>query len=208
MEISEIETDEDYNNFMTYIKTQDYRYKSIIEIELENFLDTHKWGGSGIERSCFEFILKNIEIGSGIIEIGSGYCSTKAFSKFYKLTSIDDNIEYINIYDDVNYIHAPITGTITLPPVISPFKNSWYDVKIIVENLPDDYKMVFVDGPLGSGNRGALLNNLNIFKKDTIFIFHDTYREHEIKLANDVASKLNKKITFHSGGGDSWAMVG
>ena len=52
------------------------------------------------------------------------------------------------------------------------------------------------------------LNNLNIFKKDTIFIFHDTYREHEIKLANDVASKLNKKITFHSGGGDSWAMVG
>ena len=31
----EIETDEDYNNFMTYIKTQDYSYKSNIEIELE-----------------------------------------------------------------------------------------------------------------------------------------------------------------------------
>lgn len=165
-----------------------------MEISEMVFLDTHKWGGSGIERSCFEFILKNIEIGSGIVEIGSGYCSTKAFSKFYKLTSIDDNIEYINLYDGVSYIHAPIT-------------NGWYDVKIVEQNLPDDYKMVFVDGPLGSGNRGGLLNNLDIFKKDTIFIFHDTYRDHEIKLANDVASKLNKKITFHSGGGDFWAMV-
>jgi hypothetical protein len=56
-------------------------------------------------------------------------------------------------------------------------------------------------------NRGGLLNNLNIFKKDTIFIFHDTYREHEIKLANDVASKLNKKITFHNEEGDFWAMI-
>jgi hypothetical protein len=165
-----------------------------MEISEIEFLDTHKWGGSGIERSCFEFILKNIEIGSEIIEIGSGYCSTKAFSKFYKLTSIDDNIEYINIYDDVNYIHAPIT-------------NGWYDVKMVEENLPNDYKMVFVDGPSGSGNRGGLLNNLNIFKKDTIFIFHDTYREHEIKLANDVASKLNKKITFHNEEGDFWVMI-
>jgi hypothetical protein len=42
------------------------------------FLDTHKWGGSGIESACFEFILKTIEIGAGV--------------------------KYINIYDEVNYM--------------------------------------------------------------------------------------------------------
>lgn len=156
-------------------------------------LEGHLWGGSGIERVLFDFILNTIPEGSTIVELGSGYCSTKAFSAFYKTYSVDDNVQYQNLFEGVNYIYANNI-------------NGWYNRQSIVDNLPEEYSLVFVDGTSGEGNRNGLLNNLDIFRDDVTFIFHDTYRVPEKNLAIEVANALGKSITFYEDG-DFWAVV-
>jgi hypothetical protein len=163
------------------------------DLEKNEFIENHKWGGSGIERSLFEFILDNFDVGCNVIEFGSGYCSTKALSNFYNLYSIDENKSYVNIYENVNYLHADVI-------------DGWYDKNKVIDFLPKKYDLVFVDGPLGEGNRSGILGNLEIFNHETIFIFHDTYRDSEKNLAIDVAKKLNKNIEFYTDG-DYWAII-
>lgn len=152
-----------------------------------------KWGGSGIEKILFDYILENIEIGSNIIELGSGYISTRVFSEYYNVYSVDDNQIYQNLFDNVNYIYAEN-------------KNGWYDREILINKLPHKYSLVFVDGPSGEGQRNGILNNLDIFRSESVFIFHDTYRESEKKLSIEVANKLGKNITFHTEG-DFWSVL-
>jgi len=166
--------------------------------EINNFMDSHKWGGSGIERCVFEFILKRFQNKNVVVELGAGLCSTEAFSKFYEVYSVEDNPNFINLFENVNYI-------------LSPIKNYWYDREIVLDNLPKKIDLVFVDGPSGSGNRNGLLDNLDLFENCS-FIFHDTYREPEKKLAIDVAKKLNREVLFFdttitSVNGDFWAFI-
>lgn len=156
-------------------------------------LINHKWGGSGIELELFQFILNEFQEGSTIVELGSGYCSTKAFSLYFDTYSIDQNLDYINIFDSVKYLHAPIT-------------NGWYDRELVKNFLPKKYSLVFVDGPLGEGNRSGLIDNIDIFDKDSSFIFHDTYRGPEKKLANDIAKIINKEIFFYENS-DFWGYI-
>lgn len=168
--------------------------------EIKFFLDNHNWGGSGLELCLFEFIIDKVKIGSTICELGSGKVSTPAFSKCYKLYSIENDINYVGLYANVNYIHAPIIG-------------GWYDSKIIKDKLPEKLDMVFVDGPLGEGNRNGILNNYDLFKNCPLFIFHDVHRIPEMELAQKFAHDFNKKITLYDTSSllgnraDFWATV-
>ena len=109
-------------------------------------LNLLEWGGSGIERYTFEVICSLVAPGSHILELGSGKISTAAFSTQLKVTSIDDNENYIGLFPDVNYIHAPLV-------------DGWYDVQILKQKIPGDYDIIFVDAPCGSGNRMGFLHN-------------------------------------------------
>jgi len=154
----------------------------VLKNNLYEKLDSHKWGGSGIERETFEFIMNILPQEATIVEIGAGYCSTKIFSEFYKLYSIENNKSFINLFNS-NYIYAPII-------------NGWYDRQIVKESLPSRYDLIFVDGPLGEGNRGGFLDNIDLFQNVPIMV-HDTYRKAEHNLAEMIGHKLNKKVTFH-----------
>ncbi len=101
-----------------------------------------KWGGSGIAECLFRFIANKIPEGSIVVEIGSGACSTPALSSIYKLYSIEDNPNYINKYKSSIYIKAPL-------------KNGWYDRNIVSKHMPKKCALVFVDGPVGEGNRAG-----------------------------------------------------
>lgn len=142
-------------------------------MKVKQILDMHKWGGSGIEREVFEFIYERFPLGSRILEIGAGHCSTKIFSQFYHLTSIEDNRDYINWYEST-YIHAPLV-------------NGWYDIEILKEFLPKGYDLIFLDAPSGEGNRGGFLDNIDLFLNVPVVV-HDTNREPERKLAVDIVS--------------------
>ena len=153
---------------------------------------THQWGGSGIEKSLFDFVKTQIKKDDIIIEFGSGYCSTKAFASLCTLYSIDDNRRYQNLSDNVKYIQAPLIY-------------GWYDSETVVKNIPNHYSLIFIDGPAGAGNRNGILNNLNIFI-DVPFIIHDIYRSEEETLAKNIASRLNKTCKFYKDN-DYWAYI-
>jgi len=153
------------------------------------------WGGSGIERALFEFILDKIPEGSKVLELGAGLCSTVAFATFYVPYSVDDNPNYIGLYKGVNYILAP------------RHNGGWYD-RDIINAIPKDYAMIFVDGPSGH-NREGILCNLDVLDTNVPIIFHDTNRLPEKALAVDVSEALGKKITFYNSKdhGDNWAVI-
>ncbi len=150
---------------------------------MTNLLSDHKWGGSGIEEETFQFIMNHYNPKeTTILEIGAGYCSTKAFSTYYKLYSLENDINYCNLFNS-HYIHAPLI-------------NGWYDIEK-VKLIPHDYQLIFLDGPVGEGNRSGFLSNIELFNNKADIIVHDTYRPAEHQLAIEIADKLNKKIDFH-----------
>lgn len=152
---------------------------------MDDFLNTHEWGGSGIERVTFEEILKIIPKGSTVIELGAGRCSTKAFSQVYDLTSVEHNEEWIGLYPNVKYIHAPM-------------KEGWYDLEALKGRLPDKKKqrLIFIDG----ANRDGVLKNLNLFNRKATFMVHDTYREGEYEFSLKLAKALGRKARFFEAG--------
>jgi len=148
------------------------------------------WGGSGIEKVVFDFIRSKIPNGSTVIELGSGRVSTKALSEVYILYSVEHNPEYANLYENVVYI-------------VTPFTN-WYDRDILKEKLPPKelQKLILIDG----ANRKGILDNMDLFNPDALYIVHDTYRDAEKDLAFKLQEKLNRFAVFHTEG-DYWASI-
>lgn len=154
-------------------------------------LDNHVWGGSGIEKVTFDWILENIPKGSVVIELGSGHCSTKALSLYYELYSIEHNPEFANLFPNVKYL-------------VTDNASGWYEREKVKEFIPEKSKqtMIFIDGT----HRAGILDNLDLFNPDAVYLIHDTYREIEIKLANDLSSKLNRPVKFYDNG-DYFAVI-
>jgi hypothetical protein len=153
-----------------------------------------RWGGSGIEKIVFDHICDLLPEGKTILEFGSGYVSTGAFSTRYNVISIDQDQEYQNKFAGVTYIHAPLI-------------DGWFDPFEIHSKLQHNYDLIFVDAPSGSGNRSGFLTNLALFKLTVPIIIHDTYRTSEIDLALGIGKALKKKPEFFNKGGDSWALI-
>lgn len=150
------------------------------------------WGGSGIEQCLYEYVINTFKKKSTMIEFGSGLVSTKVFSDYFNLFSIDDNVKYINKFN-CNYILASI-------------KDGWYDADIVFKNIPKVYDVVFIDGPSGTNNRNGILEHVDKFSVDATYIFHDTYRHAEKELCKKFADKIGKKIKFFEVG-DYWSVV-
>lgn len=149
------------------------------------------WGGSGIEKVVFDWILANVPPGSTVIELGAGHVSTQAFSQHYKTYSVEDNPEYLGHYP-VNYIYAPID------------KAGWYDIEILKKLLPpkEEQALVLIDG----SNRDNVLFNLELFNPNAIYLIHDTYRDSMVRLADNIAKALGREAVFHTEG-DYWATI-
>lgn len=159
-------------------------------------LDKVKWGGSGIERCLYEFVVKNLKEGSTMVEFGGGEVSTRVFSDIYNLYTVEHNSQWINIYEKSNYIYAPIDSEL------------WYKRSILESKLPSKIDFLFVDGPSGEGEwmRDGLLNHLDLFKDCDKILFHDTFREQDLSLASKVASKLSMNMDTNTVG-DHWAYL-
>lgn len=154
-------------------------------------MDNIIWGGSGIEKVVFDYILSIIPIGSTVVELGAGNVSTRAFSLHYKTYSAEHNEEFVGLFENVNYIFAPEV-------------DGWYDREILEMSLPpkEDQKLIFIDGV----GRRNILDNMDLFNPNAVYLIHDTYREKEIELAHDLALKLNRTAVFHTEG-DFWATI-
>ena len=178
---------------------------------MDKRLREYSWGGSGITFNCADWILKNLKSNKKILEFGAGKTSTLFFSKFWSLTTIEQDKNYCDLFDNVNYIHSPI-------------KDGWYDVNLTA--LPHKYDLIFIDGPLGYLETEKFwsltvydnwqqvrdlikpIQRCEILKKieyidyrDSIIVIDDTYREDCQKIIN-YFTKKNKNI-IHKGDDES-----
>jgi hypothetical protein len=139
------------------------------------------YGGSGIEKSMFDFFVKEIPAGSIVLELGSGMCSTKLLGDQYKLYSVENDPRWIDLYDPVTYIYAPL-------------KNGWYDIVLLSAGMPDYYDAVLVDGPCG--DRSGILANLDLFDRSSAYFIHDTWREIDTGIANAISDWCGRPVKF------------
>jgi len=127
------------------------------------------------------YVIENFSRDLTLLEIGAGVGSTKAFSKhFKKMYSIEDNPKYENIYHN-NYIHVDVDP-----------KTGWYNKQEFENKIPNDYDVIFLDGPLGGHDYpfkderpfrfGFCTITWNVMRKDVPIIVDDTWRDWKERL--------------------------
>lgn len=145
---------------------------------MDKELKKYSWGGSGITFNCADWILKNLKPNKKILEFGAGKTSTLFFSKYWNLTTIEQDKNYCDLFDNVKYIHSTI-------------KDGWYDVDLTA--LSQNYDLIFIDGPVGYQRSKILQKIEHIDYKNSIIVVDDTYREDCQKIVN-YFTKKNKNI--------------
>lgn len=143
------------------------------------------FGGSGITKELKNWIWQNIPKGETIVDLGAGLVSTRVLSKRYNLISVEDNIDYIGLYSKVSYIHAEIDPN-----------TKWYSLKS--DQLPNEFKLLIIDGPSGSDLRSNILQCDWILKRTNAIIVDDTWRESERLLSESIQDKVGGSV-FHHG---------
>jgi len=166
-------------------------YNPIMPI-MQNGLKLESFGDSSISKELYDYILANLPKGSTILELGSGW-ATDQLAKYYTLYSIEHDKKWINTYAS-NYIYAPL-------------KNGWYDTSCIEENLPKQYDLILVDGPVGSTARKGFLDNIFLFNTDAIIIIDDLDRPNEFEMIHILAEMLDREIEIYSGAGKKFGVL-
>ena len=126
--------------------------------------------------------------GSTIVELGSGSGTNRLVDE-YSVHSVEDDEKWIGYCEGSNYIHAPLVSLGEDEEALN-----WYDPEVLRASLPDDYALVLVDGPAGEKGRDGLLMHLELFRTDVPFVIDDTLREHECRIAREMAYLLNRPL--------------
>ena len=137
------------------------------------------------------WVCKNIPSGSTILELGSGEGSKILHDNGYTMYSVEHSLDWLNKYDGINYVYAPITEH-------KPVKGfepqcSWYD-KDAISRIPKGYKCIIVDGPPDRIGRSGFYKYLSLFDTDVPIIVDDLNRGLDYKLALRVSAKLKRPL--------------
>lgn len=124
-----------------------------------------------------EYFLDNFSPDDIILEIGAGYQSTKFFSEnFNKMYSIESEKRYCDLFHK-NYLHVPLST------------DKWYDADVLEQVIPNDYTVIFLDGPAGGYDAPFVRNDKllyrsgfykkswDVFKHDVPIIVDDINRD-------------------------------
>lgn len=150
-------------------------------------LGEQNFSGWAISNDLFLYIVKTLDKGKTILEIGSGF-GTGELAKYYKMYSVEHDKKWLNQYNST-YIYASIKHYTTY---------NWYDITSLKKFLPKQYDMILIDGPTGEIGRYGFFKNLHLFNTEAIMIFDDIHREAELNLLKDVAHKLKKSYQIYS----------
>lgn len=157
------------------------------------------FGGWAIDIECYNKIKEILPKGSIILEFGSG-SGTAELIKDYEVYSVEHDINWVN-KNGSKYIYAPLKQSKGVLDI------QWYDALILKEKLPEKYDLILVDGPPSTANnrksRQGFYWNLDLFNLDnTIIIFDDIQREHDMNNMLMIAEKLGRTYEiFESGEG-------
>jgi len=150
-------------------------------------VDTKRLGGASVEWNLLRYLIGNCE--GKIVELGSGNAS-KEIAKKFDLLSVEHDRKWIRSHGNV--IHAPIV-------------DGWYDIsKLDIK----DAEIYLIDGPPARlCDRGKLLENIELFNKDAVFILDDVNRDQEMNLAKELSKLLGRKMKVHEGTEKNFATI-
>ena len=112
---------------------------------------------------------------------------SKSLAEICTVYSIEHDERFLELHESVNYIHAPL---VEIEPFAEFDEFKWYDAQKVRENLPSKIDLILVDGPPEKYGRSGILNHLDMFGNDCIWIVDDILREKDQKLANYIALKF------------------
>jgi len=135
--------------------------------------------GWAMSREVFAWLIDNLNDNDTIVEFGSG-TGTVELAKFFDVHSVENDKAWM-LVGDTNYIHAPLK------------RNGWYD-PTVMDKLPDEYKLVIIDGPKGSKARRGIIPHAHKLRKDAYIIVDDTHRLADFKLASELAEILGRDM--------------
>lgn len=146
------------------------------------------------EKSVFlSYAYKSIEVlappGSTILEFGAGSSSKELVDQGYTVFAVEHDQEWMNRYEGVNYIYAPI---VPLPQsrFIDTYFNqykTWYDmdrVLPVIKNKKID--LILIDGPPAFIGRSGFFLYVDLFKGIPI-VMDDAQRDVEQRLLFSLA---------------------
>lgn len=132
-----------------------------------------------ISEEMFLWIKQEIPEGKTILEFGSG-TGTIELTKYWNVYSVEQNPIWVGKAPDSNYIYAPLNG-------------DWYNPDIVFSQIPKDYDLIIVDGPMGQDLRSGIDQYWGKFNTDVPLLFDDTHRKKDRDHAIHVANLLNKE---------------
>lgn len=139
--------------------------------------------GWSLSPKVFEWIHTNLELGSTIVELGSGEGSF-LLSRKYEVYSVEHDPSFVGLYPTVNYVYAPIV-------------DGWYSLSALADNLPFEYDLLIIDGPPGNiGRKGILKNFSSLFRWDKPIIVDDVNRSDDMEIYDSLLSMSQKVGTI------------
>ena len=132
-----------------------------------------------ISEEMFHWIKQEIPEGKTILEFGSG-TGTIELTKYWNVYSVEQDPIWVGKAPDSNYIYAPLKG-------------DWYDPDIVFSQIPKDYDIIIVDGPMGPNLRSGIDKYWDKLNTNVPLLFDDTHREQDKNHAIHVANLLNKE---------------
>lgn len=129
-----------------------------------------------------------------ILEIGAGKGTVILGNIFPSVMAIEHNPKYLNLSKKVDYIHAPL---VEYKDKYFRDATHWYDTSKL-QCLPI-FDAIIVDGPEGKHGRGGFFTNIELFKA-ILYIFDDTHRLWDFRLAGKVADYFGVKFETYTDG--------
>lgn len=132
-------------------------------------------GGWAIGEKLYKWIVDHIPSSYKILELGSGTGSSK-LGETYDITCVEHDKKWVDKYDNINYVYAPIV-------------DGWYDRKVI-DTLPNDHFLLLIDGPPGRIGRSGVLDYVEQLASNKIVIVDDVHRDAEAALLLNLWTEL------------------
>ena len=150
------------------------------------------YGGWAIQFRTLQLMRSLVPKGSRVLEFGSGE-GTRELSKFFEVTSIEHDSNWIGNCPKSTYIHAPL--------VRLDSGRTWYDWNKINKHLPKAVDIIFVDGPPGFIGRQPFSDYLDSMPDYSHLVIDDSERDDERELVQDLSNKLKQiPISFAEDG--------